>query len=158
MSPRSISPNNLSTQIRMSSLESLVEEKCSQYLALQQAGCFTDIILYCKGGYVSLHQAVLFPLSRLWLYDTPMVSVTDIPMVLILPNYDLSTPQSLVSLLYTGSCNHTSSANYLSLLSIFSSLGINLFLCRYLRVPSTSHTNSIDVSHAPRSASFFYTY
>ena len=155
MSPRSISPNNLSTQIRMSSLETLVEEKCSQYLALQQAGCFTYIILCCKYRYASLHQAVLFPLSRLWLYDTPMVSVTDIPMVLILPNYDLSTPQSLVSLLYTGSCNHTSSANYLSLLSIFSSLGINLFLCSSLRVPSTSHTNSIDVSHdLPLSSTF----
>ena len=102
MIPRSISPNNLFTQIRLSSLETFFEEQCSHYLALQQAGYFTDIILYCKDGYVSLHQAVLFPLSRLWLYDTPMVSVTDMPMVLILPDYDLSTAQSLVSLLYTG--------------------------------------------------------
>jgi len=52
--------------------------------------------------------------------------LTDMPVVVILPDYDVSTAQSLVSLLYTGSCNHKSSASYFSLLSMLSSLGINL--------------------------------
>ena len=101
MIPTLNSSQNLFTEIRLSCQETFFQDQCFQYLALQQAGCFTDIILYCKDGCVSLHQAVLLPLSKLLVYST-MVSLTDMPMVLILPDYDLSTAQSLVSLLYTG--------------------------------------------------------
>jgi len=113
-----------------------------QYLALQQSGCFTDIILQCKDGRVSLHQAVLLPLSKL-LVSSAMPSFTDMPVVLILPDYDLSTVESLVYLLYTGSCLHQSSANYLSLLNLLGSLGINLSSCT-LSVFSTPQNNETD--------------
>ena len=93
---------NMYTQIRLSSLETFFQNQGFQYRALQQAGFFTDIVLYCKNGFVSLHQAVLLPLSSLLLNYSSMVSLTDMPMVVVLPDYDVSTAQSLVSLLYTG--------------------------------------------------------
>jgi len=55
-----------------------------------------------------------------------MASLTDMPMEVVLPDYDLSTAQSLVSLIYTGSCYHESSGSNVSLLSMLSSLGISL--------------------------------
>jgi len=134
------------TQIRLSCLETFFQDQGFQYLALQQAGFFTDIVLYCKDGFVSLHQAVLLPLSRMLVYYSSMVSLTDKPMVLVLPDYDISTAQSLVSLLYTGSCNHKSSASYFSLLSMLSSLGIKL-PSSSLVLQSTSPYNVIDGSN-----------
>ena len=93
---------NMYTQIRLSSLETFFQNQGFQYRALQQAGFFTDIVLYCKDGRVSLHQAVLLPLSRVLVYYSSLVSMTDKHMALVLPDYDVSTAQSLVSFLYTG--------------------------------------------------------
>ena len=98
-------PHHLYTQIKWSGLDDFFHHQCRQYLALQEAGSFTDIILQCKDGSVALHQAVLLPLSKLLAsYSTKssVENLTDIPMVLILPDYDLSTAQSLIFLLYTG--------------------------------------------------------
>jgi len=133
------------TQIRLSCLETFFQDQGIQYLALQQAGFFTDIVLYCKDGCVSLHQAVLLPHSRVLAYYSSMVSMTDKPMALILPDYDVSTAQSLVSLLYTGSCSLKSSTSYFSLLSMLSSLAINLS-SRSLALQSTSQNNIMDGS------------
>jgi len=108
------------TQIKCSQLAEYFQAQWSQYLALQRAGLLTDITLHMRDGSISLHQAVLVPLSSL------LLSMTETPMVIHLPGYDLSTAQGMVSMLYTGSCLHHSSASYSSLLSMLSSLGINL--------------------------------
>jgi len=113
------------THIRWSGQTRYFQEQWSHHLALQQAGSFTDLTLQCRDGCISLHQSVLLPLSSLLLYSITW-SMADIPLVLVMPDYDLTTAQSLVSLLYTGSCTHQSSGSYYSLLSMLSCVGINL--------------------------------
>jgi len=139
-------PQNLYTQIRLSPLATFFQNQWIQYLALQQTECFTDIILHCRDGCVSLHQAVLLPLSKLFVYNTSVASLADMPMVVVLPDYDLTTAQSLVSLIYTGSCSRMSSGSYDSLLSMLSSLGISLSSSS-LVLFSTSQSILDDGSH-----------
>ena len=95
-------PAMICTQIRWSGLAKYFQFQWSQYLVFQQAGHFTDVTLQLRDGSVSLHQAVLVPLSRMLLFSTTMLSMTDNPLVLLLPDYDLSIAECLVSLLYTG--------------------------------------------------------
>ena len=85
------------TQIKCSELTEYFQGQWSEYLSLQKAGHLTDITLHLKDGSISLHQAVLVPLSSLLSY-----SMTDSTLAILLPDYDLSTAQCLVSLLYTG--------------------------------------------------------
>merc|ERR1719431_1502965 len=84
-------PFNMYTQIRLSCLETFFHNQGFQYRAFQQAEIFTDIVVYCKGGHVSLHQAVLLPLSRVLVNFSSLVSMSDKPLVLVLPDYDVST-------------------------------------------------------------------
>jgi len=119
------------TQIRCSNLTEFFNYQWSQYQAFQSAERFNDIILQCSDGSVSLHQAILIPLSGLLRQLTNYPSTidvgnTDFPMFLELPDYTVSIAQSLISLLYTGSCTHESSVSYFSLLSMLSSLDINI--------------------------------
>ena len=88
--------NPVWTQIKCSQLAEHFQGQWSQYLALQKAGLLTDITLHMRDGIISLHQAVMIPMSNL------LLSMTDTPLVMFLPDYDLSTAQSMVSLLYTG--------------------------------------------------------
>ena len=88
--------NPVWTQIKCSQLAEHFQVQWSQYLALQKAGLLTDITLHMKDGSISLHQAVMIPLSRL------LLSMTDTSLVIFLPDYDLSTAQSMVTLLYSG--------------------------------------------------------
>ena len=85
------------TQIKCSELTGYFQGQWSEYLSLQKAGHLTDITLYLKDGSISLHQAVLIPLSSLLSY-----SMTDSTLALLLPDFDLSTAQCLVTLLYSG--------------------------------------------------------
>eukprot|EP00092_Neocalanus_flemingeri_P017323 GFUD01018736.1.p1 GENE.GFUD01018736.1~~GFUD01018736.1.p1 ORF type:complete len:717 (-),score=168.59 GFUD01018736.1:33-2183(-) len=98
----------------------------SHHLVLQQARCLTDITLQLKDGSISLHQAVLLPLSPLLSVTTSLLMKTDTPLVILLPDYQLSTAHSLVSLLYTGSCLIQSTASYNSILSLLSCLGLTM--------------------------------
>jgi len=125
-------PPPVYTQIRCANLKDFFNYQWSQYQAFQSAERFNDIILQCSDGSVSLHQSILIPLSGLLrqLINYPSsidFGYTDFPMFLELPDYTVRIAQSLVSLLYTGSCTHESSASYYSLLSMLSSLDINIF-------------------------------
>merc|ERR1719154_609790 len=78
-----------------------------------------------KDGSIPLHQAVLLPLSPL-ISSLSTSKEMPKPLELLLPDYSLSTAIRLVSLLYTGSCIPESTASYQSLLSMVSSMGLNL--------------------------------
>ena len=88
------------SHIRCSDPTKYFQCQWSNHMVLQQAGHLTDITLQLKDGSISLHQAVILALSPLLTLPTSLM--TDTPLVLLLPDYHLSTAHSLVSLLYTG--------------------------------------------------------
>ena len=88
------------SHIRCSDQSSYFESQWSHYLDQQQGHSLTDLSMHLKDGVISLHQAVLLPLSPLLSLCSSKEMST--PLVLELPDYHLSTALSLVSLLYTG--------------------------------------------------------